>query len=109
MGGVMDRRGFLAACGTIFVAASLPEPAAQVAEVDDCGGFLVPKEFDRCIIDLDKGVVFFGEPVFLRSESLTIEEVCRLRGVKYERQAETREFGAWPPHLIGIAEGDNRA
>lgn len=86
---MIDRRGFLAACGVIFVGANLPKLATQV---DDCGGFLVPKEFEHFILDETAGFVHFSVPVQI-GPPLTIEEVCRLRGVPYRPEPQRRP---WP-------------
>jgi hypothetical protein len=47
--------------------------------IDDCGGFIVPTEFEPFIADTKPLYGQIHRPI---GEGLTIEEVCRLRGIK---------------------------
>jgi hypothetical protein len=59
-------------CKAYFEDLQASKPTQEL--IDDCGGFVVPAEFEPFIADT--------KPLHPIGEHLTIEEVCRLRGVK---------------------------
>lgn len=82
----MNRREMLAASGALAVSAVLPShPVSQPADtprhadVDASGGFIVPAEFVP-MITCQRPLV--GR-IFVSTELLSMEEVCRLRGVSF--------------------------
>lgn len=95
---MIPRRGFLAtlaaiACAPVAAIRRLVQPGygrldslVKVETVGDSGGFIVPKEFEAVILSKEP---LFSSMISYRplTPTLTLEEVCRLRGVKFERES----------------------
>jgi hypothetical protein len=78
----MNRREAMQTAWAIAASSVLPP-----LPIDDShGGFLVPPEFVPALeaAMANPGVVLRGKPITISSECLTLEEVCRLRGVPFD-------------------------